>query len=214
MTRARSLGLAFLAHRSPIRMVAMLRAARLVASDGLDVRPRIGSDSHFAISWRDGQGPDASARLRHPRSDVPFASKYAKPVPERRRVMVRSAASARVRCALRAARASRRRLISDWSASGGPGERPSNVASVMRRQRDHGVAVPWAAASRPGLRRPRRAPTLSSQWRVRRCEMVRLPAGELVPALGQGTWMMGEQHERRAAEIAALPVRHRARHGD
>jgi diketogulonate reductase-like aldo/keto reductase len=33
---------------------------------------------------------------------------------------------------------------------------------------------------------------------------VLLPDGEKVPALGQGTWMMGERHQRRAAEIAAL----------
>ncbi|MEG8038617.1 aldo/keto reductase [Sphingomonas sp. LR60] len=31
-----------------------------------------------------------------------------------------------------------------------------------------------------------------------------LPDGEKVPALGQGTWMMGERRDRRAAEIAAL----------
>lgn len=33
---------------------------------------------------------------------------------------------------------------------------------------------------------------------------VMLPGGEKVPALGQGTWMMGERHDRRAHEIAAL----------
>ena len=33
---------------------------------------------------------------------------------------------------------------------------------------------------------------------------VTLPGGETVPALGQGTWMMAEWHERRADEIAAL----------
>lgn len=33
---------------------------------------------------------------------------------------------------------------------------------------------------------------------------VMLPGGEKVPALGQGTWMMGERHDRRAQEIAAL----------
>jgi diketogulonate reductase-like aldo/keto reductase len=33
---------------------------------------------------------------------------------------------------------------------------------------------------------------------------VTLPDGEKVPALGQGTWMMGERRDRRAAEIAAL----------
>lgn len=33
---------------------------------------------------------------------------------------------------------------------------------------------------------------------------VLLPDGEQVPALGQGTWMMGERRDRRAAEIAAL----------
>jgi diketogulonate reductase-like aldo/keto reductase len=33
---------------------------------------------------------------------------------------------------------------------------------------------------------------------------VMLPDGEAVPALGQGTWMMGERPDRRAAEIAAL----------
>jgi diketogulonate reductase-like aldo/keto reductase len=31
-----------------------------------------------------------------------------------------------------------------------------------------------------------------------------LPAGEAVPALGQGTWMMGEQRSGRAEEVAAL----------
>ena len=31
-----------------------------------------------------------------------------------------------------------------------------------------------------------------------------LPDGEKVPALGQGTWMMGERSDRRADEIAAL----------
>jgi diketogulonate reductase-like aldo/keto reductase len=33
---------------------------------------------------------------------------------------------------------------------------------------------------------------------------VALPGGETVPALGQGTWMMGERPDRRATEIAAL----------
>ena len=33
---------------------------------------------------------------------------------------------------------------------------------------------------------------------------VTFPDGEQVPALGQGTWMMGESHGRRAGEIAAL----------
>ena len=33
---------------------------------------------------------------------------------------------------------------------------------------------------------------------------VTFPDGEQVPALGQGTWMMGESHARRAGEIAAL----------
>ena len=35
-------------------------------------------------------------------------------------------------------------------------------------------------------------------------KIVTLPSGETVPALGQGTWMMGERHDRRADEIAAL----------
>lgn len=33
---------------------------------------------------------------------------------------------------------------------------------------------------------------------------VRLPSGELVPALGQGTWTMGDNKKARAEEIAAL----------
>ncbi|MCB2054807.1 MAG: aldo/keto reductase [Geminicoccaceae bacterium] len=33
---------------------------------------------------------------------------------------------------------------------------------------------------------------------------VTLPDGEEVPALGQGTWYMGERRDRRAAEVAAL----------
>jgi diketogulonate reductase-like aldo/keto reductase len=35
-------------------------------------------------------------------------------------------------------------------------------------------------------------------------ETVTLPAGERVPALGQGTWNMGDDRARRGAEIAAL----------
>lgn len=31
-----------------------------------------------------------------------------------------------------------------------------------------------------------------------------LPGGETVPALGQGSWMMGERADRREAETAAL----------
>jgi len=34
--------------------------------------------------------------------------------------------------------------------------------------------------------------------------MVNLPGGEQIPALGQGTWAMGEQSRRRTDEIAAL----------
>ncbi len=35
---------------------------------------------------------------------------------------------------------------------------------------------------------------------------VSLPSGEAVPALGQGTWGMGEQKKRRAHEVAALKL--------
>src|SRR6476661_7288059 len=35
---------------------------------------------------------------------------------------------------------------------------------------------------------------------------VSLPSGEAVPALGQGTWGMGEQKKRRAHEVAALSL--------
>ncbi|WP_263406624.1 aldo/keto reductase [Candidatus Dactylopiibacterium carminicum] len=35
-------------------------------------------------------------------------------------------------------------------------------------------------------------------------KLVKLPGGESVPQLGQGTWMIGEQRSRRAGEIAAL----------
>ncbi len=35
-------------------------------------------------------------------------------------------------------------------------------------------------------------------------QQVRLPSGETVAALGQGTWMMGDDRRRRADEIAAL----------
>mgnify|MGYP000281756659 CR=1 FL=1 len=34
--------------------------------------------------------------------------------------------------------------------------------------------------------------------------MVRLPSGEAVPVLGQGTWGMGENRGRRRDEAAAL----------
>lgn len=34
--------------------------------------------------------------------------------------------------------------------------------------------------------------------------MIRFPDGTAVPALGQGTWMMAEQADRRTEEIAAL----------
>jgi diketogulonate reductase-like aldo/keto reductase len=36
--------------------------------------------------------------------------------------------------------------------------------------------------------------------------MVELPCGEQVPALGQGTWHMGEDRRRRADEVAALKL--------
>jgi diketogulonate reductase-like aldo/keto reductase len=36
--------------------------------------------------------------------------------------------------------------------------------------------------------------------------MVDLPSGEKVPALGQGTWHMGEDRRRRADEVAALKL--------
>ncbi len=35
---------------------------------------------------------------------------------------------------------------------------------------------------------------------------IRLPDGETVPALGQGTWKMGESASHRAAEIRALQL--------
>lgn len=35
-------------------------------------------------------------------------------------------------------------------------------------------------------------------------QTVRLPCGEAVPALGQGTWMMGEDPALKAQEIASL----------
>ncbi len=49
-----------------------------------------------------------------------------------------------------------------------------------------------------------------ARWNVGAIKMdlmmttVVLPGGEEIPAQGQGTWMMGERHERRADEIAAL----------
>jgi diketogulonate reductase-like aldo/keto reductase len=36
--------------------------------------------------------------------------------------------------------------------------------------------------------------------------VVTLPDGETVPALGQGTWKMGEQRGRRADEVRALKL--------
>src|SRR5256885_2125198 len=35
---------------------------------------------------------------------------------------------------------------------------------------------------------------------------IALPSGETVPALGQGTWHMGENQRRHAAEVAALKL--------
>ena len=35
---------------------------------------------------------------------------------------------------------------------------------------------------------------------------VRLPSGEMVPALGQGTWKMGESRGRRTDEVRALQL--------
>lgn len=40
--------------------------------------------------------------------------------------------------------------------------------------------------------------------RLRNIPVIALPGGETVPALGQGTWMMAERRQNRAAEIAAL----------
>ena len=35
---------------------------------------------------------------------------------------------------------------------------------------------------------------------------LKLPSGEIVPVLGQGTWKMGEDRRRRADEVAALKL--------
>ncbi|WP_292281341.1 aldo/keto reductase, partial [Mesorhizobium sp.] len=35
---------------------------------------------------------------------------------------------------------------------------------------------------------------------------LKLPSGEAVPVLGQGTWKMGEDRRRRADEVAALKL--------
>ena len=45
-----------------------------------------------------------------------------------------------------------------------------------------------------------------------RSATVTLPCGETVPALGQGTWKMGEQRSRRADEVRALQLGPRPRH--
>jgi diketogulonate reductase-like aldo/keto reductase len=50
----------------------------------------------------------------------------------------------------------------------------------------------------PGVEPPGRLMSETSM------KTVTLPGGEKVPALGQGTWMMGELRDRRTAEIAAL----------
>ena len=36
--------------------------------------------------------------------------------------------------------------------------------------------------------------------------MVTLPSGEKLPALGQGTWYMGDRRETRAEEISTLQL--------
>ena len=45
--------------------------------------------------------------------------------------------------------------------------------------------------------------TGGGRWK-RTMKTVTLPCGQTVPALGQGTWKMGERRDRRASEIAAL----------
>ncbi len=39
---------------------------------------------------------------------------------------------------------------------------------------------------------------------IRCMKTVRMPCGDVVPALGQGTWTMGEDRALRAQEIASL----------
>jgi len=58
-----------------------------------------------------------------------------------------------------------------------------------------GIWLADAAKLRPNPRAEQKGETM---------RLIRLPDGETVPALGQGTWMMGERPERRAAEVAAL----------
>jgi aldehyde reductase len=48
------------------------------------------------------------------------------------------------------------------------------------------------------------APACSNRGMTASIRSVRLPSGELVPALGQGTWGMGEDGALRAQEIASL----------
>jgi diketogulonate reductase-like aldo/keto reductase len=66
-----------------------------------------------------------------------------------------------------------------------PSDRAGAVASVAR-----------AGAGWEGYPPPR--------YREIHMRQVRLPSGEMVPALGQGTWFMGESAARRAQEVAAL----------
>jgi diketogulonate reductase-like aldo/keto reductase len=44
------------------------------------------------------------------------------------------------------------------------------------------------------------------QWRRKSMRKTKLPSGEAIPALGQGTWYMGDEPGHRAEEIASLQL--------
>src|SRR6185369_12185772 len=107
-----------------------------------------------------------------------------------------------------AARPAARRALPD---AGGQAirERPGleHGRDAGDRCRDRPGPDPRLADSRPGLRYPQAAGGRDVRRHlVVSCLMktVRMPSGELVPALGQGTWRMGEDPAVRGEEIASL----------
>src|SRR5215472_9231525 len=76
------------------------------------------------------------------------------------------------------------------------------------RESDRGIVEPWlrSAGNRRAVGRQFPPSAADRRGESRMTRAVKLPDGTEVPALGQGTWHMGERAGAGAAEVTALKL--------